>query len=220
MPARISLDGIKAAIFDMDGTMIDNMHYHKRAWQEFLKRHEIEVTEQEFKEKFSGQKNDKIIEMVFGHAPTPDESKRYADEKEQLYREFYGANIKEIDGLSECLSELRAQGIKTAIATTASAANREFALNALGLQEKFEVILGEEHVEHGKPSPEIYLKTAGQLNVEPAECLVFEDSPPGVRAGHDAGMFVIGVLSQHSKQELNLANVTIDNYTDVEFQKN
>lgn len=213
----IPLTGIKAAIFDMDGTMIDNMAYHKKAWQEFLKRHGLTLSEEEFKHKISGKKNDQIFKIVFGKELDKESELRYTEEKEALYRELFKPDIKEIAGLGRLIEDLHNRGLKTAIATTAPAKNREFALRELRLENKFEVILGDEHVSQGKPHPEIYLSTAQKLGVKPGECLVFEDSPPGIASGKSAGMIVVGILSSHSADELKDADYIVDDFTGIEF---
>lgn len=112
---------------------------------------------------------------------------------------------------------LHARGVKTAIATTAPAKNREFALQALDLIGKFEVILGDEHVTHGKPHPEIYLAAAEKLGVDPAECIVFEDSPPGVQSGKQAGMTVIGILSSHAAEDLHEADYVVEHFDRIKL---
>jgi beta-phosphoglucomutase family hydrolase len=214
---QISINQFKAAIFDMDGTMINNTEHHQKAWQEFLKRHDINLTEEEFKEKISGKKNSQILNIVFERELSQEESDKYAQEKESIYRELYKPDIQEINGLTNTINKLQELGIKTAIATTAPAANREFALESLNLQGKFEVILGDEHVEHGKPHPEIYLSAAEKLGVNPQECLVFEDSPVGIAAGKAAGMAVVGILTYHKPEELTEANLVVQDFEDIEF---
>lgn len=214
---QINLSGIKAAIFDMDGTMINNMEYHQKAWAEFLKRHGISFTTEEFKEKISGKKNDQIFSLVFGKELSSEEIKQYTEEKEDLYRELYKPEIKEVPGLNNTIQELEKRDIKLAIATTAPEKNRNFGLKSLQLTDKFPIILGDEHVSHGKPHPEIYLETAKQLGVLPSECLVFEDSPPGVGSGKNAGMMVVGILTSHTAEQLHEADYTIKNFTELEF---
>ena len=205
----------KAAIFDMDGTMIRNMAFHKKAWQEYLNRHGISLSEDEFRQKISGKKNDQIFELVFGRKLNGDELQKYSNEKEAIYRELYAPEIEEVEGLTELIEKLHEKNIKTAIATTAPAKNREFVLKALGLEGKFEVILGDEHVTFGKPHPEIYTATARALSVSPDECIVFEDSPPGVESGKNAGMKVIGLLTSHNSEELSQADYLVDDFTQV-----
>lgn len=214
---QINLNEFDAAIFDMDGTMINNMNYHKKAWMEFARRYGLDLTEEEFHGKFSGKKNDQIFQMVFNKELTKEEIFNYTEEKEGIYRELYAPEIKEVPGLFEALRVLMDNNKKLAIATTASRKNREFGLRALRLTETFPVILGDEDVTKGKPDPEIYLETAKRLGVEPARCLVFEDTPSGVQAGKNAGMTVIGIMTTHSKEELNAADYWVNDFTPVKF---
>lgn len=214
---QIGLTPFQAAIFDMNGTMIDDMAYHKIAWTEFFKRHGVELTDDEFRQKVSGKKNNQIFTEVFGKDLTPNQIREYTDEKEATYREMYAPDIHEVAGLTHSIEQLQGHGLKIAIATTAPAKNREFALEKLGLVGKFEVILGDEDVSKGKPDPQIYLQTAAQLGAQPERCIVFEDSPPGVAAGKRAGMTVIGLLTSHSADELADADFTIEDFTDIEF---
>src|SRR6185437_9949690 len=171
----LHLSQFKAAIFDMDGTMIDNSAFHKKAFQEFNKRHGIILTEQEYQKKISGKKNDQIFNALFNR---------------ELSRELYVNDIKEVEGLIELIRELQKKGLKLAIATTAPKENRDFAFENLGLSNEFVAIVGDEHVTNGKPHPEVYLKAAEKLNLDPKECIAFEDTPSGVESAKRAGMTV------------------------------
>ena len=201
----------------MDGTMIDNSAYHRKALQTFLKQHGITLTEEDFKKRLHGKKNDQAFRLIFGEELTQDETKKYAERKETIYREIYAPFIKEIDGLKSIIELLHKKNIKTAVATTAPFENREFVLEALDMRGKFEVIVGDEHVINGKPDPEIYLSTAKQLGVLPKECIVFEDSLPGVEAGKNAGMTVVGILSSHTTDELNKADYIVKDFKEITF---
>lgn len=214
---QITLHDFDAAIFDMDGTMINNMAYHKKAWKEFAKRHGFEISDDEFKEKISGKKNDQIFAGIFGNTITPDEIKKYTEEKEAIYRELYAADIEPIAGLHHTITALKQAGKKIAVATQAPKDNRDFGFKALGLESIFDALLGDEHIINGKPHPEIYLETAKQLGVDPARCLVFEDSPPGVASGKAAGMKVVGILTTHSEEDLKNADFRVKDFTQLRF---
>lgn len=210
-PTKTSL-----VIFDMDGTMIANMRFHKLAWQEFLKKHHISLSNEEFTDKISGKKNNEIFNILFGNTISTEEKGRYAEEKEQLYRELYSDHIVEIKGLSNFIAKLEKQGIRLAIATTAPEKNRAFGLKKIGLEDKFEIIMGDEHVSRGKPHPEIYIKTAEQMSVSPDRCIVIEDSPPGVLSGKNASMRVIAILTSHDRKDLIEADEFISDFDDIE----
>lgn len=214
---EINLNNIEAVIFDMDGTMINNMAYHKKAWREFFNRHDFSFSDEEFKQKISGKKNNQIFTEVFNKPLSLEEIQKFTEEKESIYRQLYAPEIKEIQGLSSILQILKNKNLPLAIATTAPEKNRIFGLKALGLDGVFEVILGDEHVSKGKPDPEIYLETAKKLNVRPENCLVFEDTPFGVESGKSAGMTVVGLLSTHTKEELEKADYLINDYSEINF---
>jgi len=212
---NLDISNMKAAIFDMDGTMVDNSAYHKRAFKEFLKRHGISLTDEELKKKISGRKNDDIFPALFNQQLSKEEIAKYAHEKEAIYRELYASDIKEVEGLKTIVDSLKKDGLKLAIATTAPKENRDFALESLGLTNAFQVIVGDEHVTRGKPHPEVYLKTAEKLGIDPGKCLAFEDTPSGVESAKRAGMTVIGLMTSHTTQELYKADIVVNNFSEL-----
>lgn len=202
-PRQEILRDVQAIIFDMDGTMINNMPYHAMAWKKFCKQHGLDLTDEEFKQKISGKKNNEIFQIIFKRELTSEEAEKFAEEKESIYREIYKDHIHEIPGLKSLVKKIRGMNIPVAIATTAPQKNREFALEMLGIPfSDFAIIVGDEEVSKGKPDPEIYLKTAQGLGIEPSKCLVFEDSPAGVESAKNAGMKVVAITSSHSHEEL------------------
>ncbi len=215
---QIQFKDFGAVIFDMDGTMINNMNYHKKAWMEFAKRHGQHFSEEEFKEKFSGKKNNQIFQMIFNKELSVEEIVSYTEEKEGIYRELYAPDIKEVPGLLSTIKVLQSFHKELAIATTAPKKNRDFCLEALHLTDSFSVILGDEHVEKGKPDPEIYIETSKRLGIIPERCLVFEDSPPGVESGKNAHMKVVGIMTTHSEEDLKAADYCVRDFTEVVFQ--
>jgi beta-phosphoglucomutase len=213
----IPFSQFEAVIFDMDGTMINNTAYHQKAWLEYLKQYGIQLSGEEYLQKVSGKKNDQIVKELFGPSVSPHKIKVISDEKEALYRELYADFIEEVPGLTKFIDKLHKRRIRTAIATTAQLQNRNFALVSLGLEDRFEVILGDEHVRNGKPDPEIYLKTSQELGVAPEKCIVFEDSPPGVQAAKNAGMTAVGVLTMHKTEHLRSADFLIHNFAEIQL---
>lgn len=213
----INIKDIKAVIFDMDGTMIDNMSIHKEAWKEFCSRKGINLSDTDFKQKISGLKNDQIFINLFGNKLSESQIAEYASDKESVYRELYKPKIKEVPGLTDIILKIKKLNIKLAIATTAPKENRDFVLKELHLENYFDVILGEEDVKKGKPDPEIYLKTAKLLNINPNACLVFEDSPAGLQSGKGAGMKVVGLTTSHSKNDLTGADLIVEDFSKLKL---
>jgi beta-phosphoglucomutase len=213
----IPIKDFEAVIFDMDGTMVNNTAHHQQAWQEYLKKHGVNLSDEEFHKKISGKKNDHIAKLIFGDEASPEDIKRVGDDKEALYRELYKDEIEEVSGLSEFINKLQDLEIPIAIATTAPLLNRKFLLSSLGLEGRFKTILGDEHVAKGKPDPEIYLSTAKSLEVKPEKCLVFDDSLPGARAAKSAGMTVVALLTSQNAENLPEADYTVNDFSEVEL---
>lgn len=200
-----------AFVFDMDGVIVDSNPYHKIALREFCGKHGYTLTETELREKIYGRANKDWIPNLFGRID-PSLAKRYADEKESLFREIYAPHIQAVPGLIEFLDELDRSHIARAIATSAPRANVDFTLDRTGISHYFEVILDESLVNKGKPDPEIYLKTAKALNLPPNQCVVIEDSLSGVEAATAAGSRVIAITTTHSKAEFPPVDLVIDNF--------
>ncbi len=214
---KLDLNQFEAVIFDMDGTMVDNTPFHKKAWIEFCRRHGIDLTEEEFHEKISGKRNDAILEFLFGRKVEGQEYIELDEQKESIYRELYLPHLKEVPGLKEFLKKLASEEFKIGVATTSPYKNRTLVLETLELHKFFAVIVGGEDTRHGKPHPEIYLTAAGKLGVNPKKCLAFEDTPSGVKSAKSAGMTVVGVLTAHTKEELNEADYFIKDFTEIEI---
>ena len=216
MNVKLSRQDIEAIIFDMDGTMVANMEVHREAWRDFFIRHGKDVSAEDLHQ-LSGKKNDEILKSIFGSRLTDTELSQLADEKEALYRERYKGYVQEVSGLKKLLIHLQDMGIKLAVATSAPMKNRELVLQELQLTQTFKVIVGDEDIVHGKPDPEIYIHTASLLDVDPARCVVFEDSPSGVASAKAAGMRVVAVLTSHEKSELHHADYFVDDFAQIRF---
>lgn len=188
-------------IFDMDGVVVNNHQWHYQAWVEFGRRHGIVITHQEFSKHF-GSTNQQVMHSLFGNTITKNEILQFSDEKEQIYREIYLPHIKAVDGLPDFLERVYQRGFTVALATSAPFENVRFTLEATGLEKYFSVITDSSKVVHGKPHPEVYLITAATLGVQPSDCVVFEDSVPGIQSAISAGMKVIGVATTHKPEEL------------------
>jgi beta-phosphoglucomutase len=177
-----------AAIFDLDGTLVDNMAFHARAWSALFARLGVQVPEQRFAVELAGRKNEEIFPLLLGRPLTTAEMAALAEEKERAYRAAYAPALAPVPGLKALLARLREAGLRLAVATAAPAGNRDLVLDGLGLRPFFEQVIGAEHAARGKPAPDIFLAAAAALRVDPAACIAFEDAPNGVRAARAAGM--------------------------------
>lgn len=191
---------IQGFIFDMDGTMVDNMMVHHRAWQRKLAENGLDLTLDEVKASIHGI-NEEIIERLFGERFSAEERRRIASEKEAAYREIFLPELKLIAGLDTFLRTAHALGIPMGIGTAAPRENVDFVLDNLGLRPMFRAVFDAKMVSKGKPDPEVFLKVAEQLAVKPENCLVFEDSPTGAEASRRAGMAAVIVTTTHAPEE-------------------
>lgn len=217
MSMKFIFKNIDAVIFDIDGTIVDNIAYHEKAWFIFCKHHSLKLTAQKFRKKFFGKNNHFILQGLFDGRLTKQEIHRYTEEKESLYRRIYLPHIKPISGLNELIKKIRKKGLKIAIASAALKKNRDFVLRHLNLTGKFDLIVGDEHVQYSKPHPEIYQKAAKKLHMLPKRCIAFEDTPAGVESAKKAGMKVIGVLTGYSKKALYWADGTIKSFREIKL---
>ncbi len=190
-----------AFIFDMDGTLVDNMQFHTIAWQKMLDENGITANANDFLVKTAGKTNREIIPMIFPNA-TDEEISKLAERKESFYRESFLPHRKTVAGAIEFLIESRRLGIKMAVATAAPVANMEFILDGLDLRKFFDAITTAEDVKNGKPDPEVFLVSAQKLGVSPANSIVFEDAIGGFEAAHRAGMKSVGIATVNSIEDM------------------
>jgi beta-phosphoglucomutase len=189
-----------ALLFDMDGTIIDNMAIHHETWRELLKTMGHEWSLEQVKERVWG-KNQEIFERLFPGQYSLEEKLHLATQKELAYIERYRSRIALLPGLEPLLAAAKRAGLKTAIVTAAPRMNVDFAYEHLQLSRFFDTVVHADEVTHGKPDPEGYLIAAQRLKVEPRKCLVFEDAPVGIRAAHAAHMDAYVVLTTHGQDE-------------------
>ncbi|MEO5976763.1 MAG: HAD family phosphatase [Chryseolinea sp.] len=203
-----------AFIFDMDGVLIDSNPTHTVALRQFCKQHGYELSESQLREKIYGRTNRDWIRNLFGDIPN-DTIDKYAKEKEALFRDLYH-DVKPLDGLLGFLSRMDDLKIPRAIATSAPRANVDFTVSKTGIGPYFTTILDDSFVTVGKPHPEIYLKSAAALDMDPSMCVVFEDSLSGVKAGKTAGCKVVGITTTHTPEELFEADLTLPNFLNID----
>lgn len=191
---------LEAVIFDMDGTMIDSMPFHAVSWHKFFASKGLIVSDAELKEKGHGTLYD-IMPRFFGEHLSREESYRLGMEKEILFRELYAPFMQPISGLQSWLELLKQHSLKIGLGTAADYSNTDFTIDTLELRHYFDTIVTSDLVPEGKPSPAVYLYAAEKLGVNPANCLVFEDTFSGAEAGMAAGMKVGVITTMHDHNE-------------------
>ncbi len=191
-----------ALIFDMDGTMVDNMMVHHRAWQQKLAEIGLNLTLEEVIANCHG-KNDEILQRLFGEKYNFEERDRISYEKEAVYREVFLKDLKLIDGLNDMLKTAFKMGIPMGIGTAARPENVDYVLDNLNIRHYFKAIVTSADVDKGKPDPSVFLMVADILGVKYSNCLVFEDSPTGAKTAVNAGMKAIILTTTHKAEEFS-----------------
>lgn len=178
----------RAFVFDMDGTIVDNMDFHLQSWVELFRRHGVSIDPVAFFRDTAGRQGKEIIRSYLGADVGDEEIDAMVHLKEEIYRELYEPHRKELEGFSAFLENAKARGVALAVATSGPPANIAFVLDGLDLRRHFDAVVGAADVKRGKPHPDVFLKAAEKLDVSPASCIVFEDAPLGVEAARNAGM--------------------------------
>ena len=190
----------KAFIFDLNGTMINDMPYHIDAWYNILNNLGAQLSMERMKEECYG-KNSELLERIFPGRFSGEEMDRMIMEKEKAYQKTYAPHLKLIDGLYDFMLKANAAGIRQAIGSAAIMFNIDFVLDGTGVRKFIDTIVSADDVAESKPNPETFLMAAEKMNLAPSECLVFEDTPKGVEAALHAGMDAIVITSLHRPDE-------------------
>jgi beta-phosphoglucomutase len=184
---------LRAAIFDMDGVIVDSHPFHEKAWRRFLELRGKRVSDKDLNFITDGRKREDILRHFLGNI-SDEEVRILGHEKEQLFKQE-AADLKTIKGFSGFLRQLSEAEIKLGVASSGSYNRVNYALDSLNLRCYFATIVTGDQVAAGKPDPEIFRMACDNLRVCPAETLVFEDSVSGVRAAKAAGTKCVGVAT-------------------------
>lgn len=209
----------KAAIFDMDGTLVDNSAVHVRAFELFCNRYGVKDWRNKLEKAF-GMGSDDIMRMLLPEEVIRERGlQALGDEKEEIYRTIYAPEIAPVKGLKELLELLRKAGIRCAVGSSGCRQNVEFVLSSCKIEEYFEVKISGDMVSRCKPEPEIYLTAAKALGVKPEECIIFEDARAGFEAARRAGAGSIVAIATTLPSEVilneQLADVVVEDFSEI-----
>jgi len=186
-----------AAIFDWDGVILDSSRHHEESWERLAKEEGKILPEGHFLRGF-GRRNVEIMRDLLQWSDDLQEIQRLSLRKEELYREVVEDwGIQSLPGVRTWLERLEQAGIPCAIGSSTEQKNVQLGLRLLGLESFFQTAVTAEHVQRGKPAPDVFLQAAEKVGIDPRRCVVFEDAPSGVAAARAAGMKVVGVTTTH-----------------------
>jgi beta-phosphoglucomutase len=211
---NLEINNYKAFLFDLNGTMINDMPYHITAWHRIMNELVAVISFERMKQECYG-KNHEVIERIFPGRFSAEEKTKMSFEKEEQYQKEFKPYLKLIDGLENFLKDAQEAGIKLGIGSAAIIFNIDFVLDGLGIRKYFDAIVSADDVTNSKPDPETWLKCVEKLQLRPRDCIVFEDSPKGAESALNAGMGCIIITNVHRREEFSsFSNVIgfIDNY--------
>ncbi|ERJ57525.1 HAD family hydrolase [Sphingobacterium paucimobilis] len=206
-----------ALLFDMDGVIAHTNPYHSKAFEAFFDKYKIPYSLAEFEEHMYGKHNSYIMSHFFKRPIAGDELLQLEQEKEEMFRQVYAQHVEGIPGYVNFLKKIKQAGIKTGVATSAPRANMDLIIDGLEIRNMLDSFMSSENVSQHKPNPEVYIKSAVNLQIPYHRCIVFEDSFSGITAAINANMKVVGVLSSHTKSELPPCDLYIEDYTEIEL---
>ena len=208
---------ITACLFDLDGVIVDTARYHFIAWKEMADELGFDFSEKE-NELLKGVSRTRSLEILLEIGKidkTEAEKLQLAERKNQRYLEHVKqmTEAEILPGVTRFLDDLRRNGILIALGSASK--NAPLILERIHLKEKFDAIVDGNSVSKAKPDPEVFLKGAGLLKVEPNECLVFEDAQAGIDAALNGGMSVIGI---GSLENLSGADHVIPGFMEMDYE--
>jgi beta-phosphoglucomutase family hydrolase len=190
----------RAVVFDMDGVLVDSGAHHRDAWRALFR--EVGLTPPpEFWRVTIGRPADEAVALLLDGVDRV-EARRLAEVKREHYTRLARRGTMPVAGVPAFVDALARRRVPRAVGTSATRRDLDRVLAELGLRRHFDVVVTADDVRWGKPNPEVYLKAAAGLGVDPSACVVFEDAVVGVQAARAAGMRVIGITSAHTADEL------------------
>lgn len=190
---KIDINNIKSIIFDMDGVIFDTELVYLEIWSKVFEKYGYKLQKEVYAEVLgTGRENVKKVFLNNYRNELPID-KMYREKDEDLEKAVdKGIPLKQ--GAYEILSYLKNNNYKIALATSASKERALKQLRYADIEKFFDVIVSRDDVKETKPNPDIFLKAAKKLNVNPNECIVIEDSSAGIKAAFNAGMAGIHVV--------------------------
>lgn len=201
----------KAAIFDLDGTLLDSMHVWEQVDVDFLRRRGLDVPAG-YGDAMRARGLEEAAIYTKRLFNLPDSVESIAGEWLRMVRDAYARRVELMPGAMELLTRCKTRGIKLAVATCSARELVEPCLRRLGIWDLFDAVCTAESVSRGKEFPDIFLLAASLLGVPPERCAAFDDVLPAIRSAKAAGMWTVAVFEPHSQHHRPAIEALADRY--------
>jgi beta-phosphoglucomutase len=208
---------LKAAIFDMDGVVVDTVPIHFHAWKRMFGEYGHDFTFEDYKEKVDGIPRHDGTRAIL--TELSDEEIIEAGDRKQSYflEEIHKSEIPIYQSTIDLIDDLQGQNIKVAVISASK--NAPLILERINLIDRLDSVVCGHDVERGKPDPEVFLVAAKRLHVNQDECIVFEDAALGVEAAKKASMLCVGIDRYGDPTRLEQADIVVTDLSEVDFDK-
>jgi len=218
-PGLDSVIMIRSVIFDMDGVIVESEPMHVEAEKQILLKHGIRITSEELRN-YTGTTAEYEFNDLIRKYKLNTTAETLFNEKEEILFKLLEERTEPTKGVIELVRSLKQQGFKLGVATSGHRKLAHYYLKKLGLESFFDTVVCAEDITRSKPDPEIFLKAAQRLGVQPSECIVIEDAKFGVEAAKKAGMKCVGYRNPSSgNQDLSKADWIVSDFTKLDIQE-
>ncbi len=206
---------IRGVLFDLDGVIVDTLHYHYLAWKHMFGKHGGTVSEQTVL-MHEGRNSREILPILMQESGVdipPEQRAQFIEAKRAYYRSI--VHVEQYPNAFLVIDELRRRGYKVALVTACALKNMQHSLNPQQ-QSHFDFIITGDEVPRAKPFPDPYLTAANQLGLKPGECLVVENAPLGIEAARNAGMYCVAIVTTLGKEYLSSADCILQDIIELQ----
>jgi len=206
---------IRGVLFDLDGVIVDTLHYHYLAWKHMFGKHGGSPVSEHTVLLHEGRNSREILPILMketGVAIPEAQQAAFIEEKRAYFRSI--VKVAQYPGALDTIDALRRRGFKVALVTACALKNMQHSLNR-EQQAHFDFIITGDEVPRAKPFPDPYLIAARHLGLDPKECVVVENAPLGIESARNAGMQCVAIETTLGKEYLKSADHVLQNVTDI-----
>lgn len=204
-----------AILWDLNGVIIDDMHFHLESFRIFLKDFNYVMTDEWFTENCTGTAPKEVFRKILPLINNPMSIEEAADKKRDIYFDIIKGKMQILPGVRSIVNTAQNHGIKQAIASGATKKEVVTVLDEFSIKNAFDAIVASEDVTYCKPNPEPFAKAACLIGMPTNNCVVIEDGEYGITAAHEAGCKVIAVTNTQTKEKLKKADLIVDSLEQI-----